>query len=154
MKYDPDVALISKTGAQRLQKAIEFMRTIPSRAHFDMSTWAEHDGKHGGGFEEHGIKPGQKLKPEDLHTCGTKACAAGWLATSLAWRRAGIALEARATGGYVRADLNDFRAIRSYLEVDESQFAALFINLQGVAKTPKQWAREAEYLLKAWLRGE
>jgi hypothetical protein len=129
-------------NTRRLKAAIKFMRSVP-RKHFDMGAWAL--SRNGGGFSEHGIKCNDVLTKKYLHTCGTTACAAGWLATSPAWRKAGVELRA----GEFSANIND-DAIRRYLDINCGQFTELFLG-GGWVDTPKQWARMAEKFMKEWV---
>lgn len=85
--------MLKEEGKKRLLEFCEFMDSISDEAvngdHFNMDTFFSHNS------DEHcHIKPGREkvATVKDLHTCGTQACAFGYLAASPIGKKLGIEL--------------------------------------------------------------
>jgi hypothetical protein len=140
---------LSKLAMRRLTTLIKFMKSLPASAnkHFDMGTYIRHTGTH-----EHFGK-NLILSQKDLHTCGTSACALGWAATIPSFKKAGLCLVA----GYGVDLMSKGLRLESYSEDAGCKFFDLnpyeandLFGARTDLKTPKQWARHAEKLVKQW----
>jgi len=73
---------------ERLIKLAEFLERVPDSKTFDLGTWftAEHGPVC---FLDKDALKGNVTR-EDMHTCGTTACAMGWAVTIPEFREAGL----------------------------------------------------------------
>ena len=126
---------LSNLAVQRLTKAADYMQALPKSAnkHFQMDSWFAHIGS-----DDHGFDDDRFITRHTMTLCGTVACAAGWLATMPALKRAGLKVD---TGGALLTDLEEF------FDIDNWDRWALFINPQHI-KTPKQWAQHCRKFLR------
>lgn len=130
--------MLSKLAKRRITKLIQYMRSLPKNAgkHFNMSRWAYHTGE-----GAHWAR-GDVLTRDNLTSCGTTACAAGWAASMPYFRRLGLRLDA----------VNDRLGIINSLDVfDIDAFREIeLFGPHNKDKTPKAWAARAEKLIKKW----
>ena len=129
---------ISKLTYRRMMKLVEYMESLPKSAnrHFDMQMYFIHRGDH-----EHDIS--DKPTVEDLHTCGTTACAAGWACTMPYFRRLGL----RRAGDYVVNEDDIFNLVDRDGQV-AYELWSWFFGSENEDKTPKQWAKRVRKLLQ------
>jgi len=139
--------MLSRKAKTRLPKLIKFMKTVNRRfrPHFDMGTWFEHYGSVDFSTE-HNISPGQVLKLENLHTCGTTACALGYAAVCPALQSTGLRLVADQDGANIRMHESQYgenpvRMAERVFGLDHDQAQRLFT---CAVNTPAEWARYAE----------
>ena len=142
---------ISKLAQRRMTKLIDFMDALPRSAvgHFNMKAWIKHNGNHDHKF-------GKFIKPRDVLTCGTTACALGWATAVPAFKNAG--LRVLADRGFDSNQQNLSEAQR-FFDLDRPT-AVLFFGYSDEAvcpedthptrhvRTPKQWAKSAKKLLR------
>jgi hypothetical protein len=138
---------------KRLLKLIEYMESLPASAnkHFGMRHWFDHTGKK----HTHGLIEGDVVTAEHLHSCGTRACAAGWASTMPYFRKLGLKLvwsEGEASLVYANAtwsENDDFTNLAELFELDRESTTILF-GAEAVDETPKQWAKRARHCMKVW----
>lgn len=86
---------LDATGARRLEKLAVFLDALPTTS-FNIGHWIRPRGGNNNADHSDLYRNGvllAKLKPEQLHACGTTACAFGWAAMIPSFRRAGLVLD-------------------------------------------------------------
>lgn len=143
---------LEKTTKTRLEKIIEYMKSLPASAnkHFAMRAWIDHDG---GGHRHEELVDGAVIERKHLTLCGTTACALGWAATMPYFRRAGLKVVYSCYGGEIyfkdKEVFADETARSGFLKLENWQAEKLFGGFND-DPTPKAWARRARKLLKEW----
>lgn len=137
---------ISKTGFRRLYKLCDFMASLPKSAnkHFHMRDFFEHKGAD----HQHSL-PNEPTK-QDLHACGTTACALGWAVTVPAFRRAGLYVSANESFIHEGKWYSVEGSCEAFgLPEGDHEWDKLF-GSENKDKTPKAWAKRVRKLLKKW----
>jgi hypothetical protein len=133
---------LSRKARTRLTKLADFLHALPRKQwkHFRMARWISHRGDHDHEF-------GEYIKPEDLQTCGTTACALGWAAMVPGFKRLGLKVIAVETGGH------NIELAAEFFDIEDSQANHLFgyalWHDNASIVTPKQWAKKARAFIKA-----
>lgn len=138
--------MLSQKAERRLTKLIEYMESLPreARAHFDMGYWFRHHGDN----HYHDLYGKSELTRRDLNLCGTSACALGWAATIPSFRRDGLRLTP--TGVYFGNEwCEGAEAAVVFFDITDDMAYDLFGGANR-DKTPKQWAKRARKVLRAW----
>lgn len=138
---------LSRKAVCRLTTLIKFMEALPRSAakHFNMTTWIAHAGPHSHDFDRY-------IRPGDLETCGTTACAFGWAATIPTFRRAGL----KVVNSIEESGRHDnYTVAKEFFDLNDWQTGLIFgsssvsdPNPFRLAKSPKQWARLARRFLR------
>lgn len=137
---------ITKVGARRLRKLCDYMESLPKSAnkHFSMWGFYEHDGE----GHHHAIPAVPRV--EDLHSCGTTACALGWAMTVPSLRKAGLELDI--CPPYWEGDTPSYEVLNGEEVFGLDNYGAWDALFGGDRKdrTPKAWAKRVRKLLKKW----
>lgn len=130
-------------NVKRVTTLVKFMRALPRSAnkHFDMRKWIAHDaGGHSHDFQTF-------IRPKDLASCGTTACALGWAAAVPAFRRAGLRVEAVPMDLHCNTEISNSARARAFFDLTTLEFRIIFGGYNDDA-TPKKWAARVERFVK------
>ena len=139
--------MLSAKAQRRLAKAVQIMESLPRDAnkHFYMGRWFGHNtDDHSHGIQYHTASSRRLLK-----TCGTTACALGWLATDPSFKRAGLSVS---QGGPTINGMRypeAYQAAADFFDISELQASLLFGGHTHV-RTPKAWAKRAKKFISRW----
>lgn len=126
---------LSKLAVRRLNVLADFMDALPpaSRKHFDMDDFLTHEGT-----GTHPWMAKDKLNLDDLHTCGTSACAFGYACVVPSFRKAGLYIDGH---GYYSINAYEFFDLHG----DDGHY---LFGAHLDVKTPKQWVKRCRQFLR------
>lgn len=125
---------------------------VSEGGHFDMSAFMQHESYADG--EEHLTDREKIVTKNDLMTCGTSACALGWLAVSPVGKKLNLRMFAASDGCggvdeyFQLKGRNEqaFAAAKKALDINDEVVAFLFNDLADI-ETPKEWADRCRLLV-------
>lgn len=129
-----------------LSKLADFIEKQPTE-HFHMDSFFYHESAEDLSFgSDHAKVYGDTLRPRDLHTCGTTACAFGYACVAPALKPLGISHKVNKAGHVVlfyrgSRRSNYWPVVRAVFKITEAQAEYLFAANSFTVRTPKDWAK-------------